>query len=423
MTNEINLDIILIKLFTSKDYYTKYKSYISKYLINNYKTNNKLLYKLYRCLELLQEERGTASLEDILLRLNREYPALPSDERELASETLQKAAGATYQEAEVEGYIKTHYERSKASDVAIKALQVVEGKASIQELSDAIGTDVLEEEQEKAEALYYQADLEALFVSTKGKNGLRWPLMSLNKSLGSLRPGDFGFFFARPEVGKTTFLSHVVTHMVPQVHRPCLWINNEEGGNKVLLRCYQSFLGATSNQLFKDRAGCQEKFKMGIGDNLKLVNDPTLDYKRVEKLVAESRPCLVVIDQLDKLLGFDAERNDLVLKMKYQWAREIAKKYECAVIAVCQAGGTAENKKKLVMTDVDSSHTAKQGEADWILGFGKVDQEGLENVRYINVIKNKLVGDEDSVNEMRHGFFDVLIEPEIGRYKDRIDWK
>lgn len=423
MTKEINSDIILIKLFINKDIYNKYKSYINNYLVNNYKNNNKLLFKLYRCLDSLHQENPTVSLEDIYLRLLREYPALPTDERELASETLQKASEATYSESEVEGYIKSQYERCKAADVALKALQVSEGKAPIEELAEVLGEDVLAKNTEEASALYYQADLEDLFASTKGANGLRWPLMSLNKSLGSLRPGDFGFFFARPETGKTTFLAHVVTHMVSQAKRPALWINNEEGGNKVLLRCYQSFLGLTSNKLFSDRKRSQDHFKDGIGDNLRLVNDPTLDWRKAEKIIAQTKPVLVVIDQLDKLLGFDAERNDLVLKFKYQWAREVAKKYNCAVIGVCQAGGTAENKKKLVMTDVDSSHTAKQGEADWILGIGKVEGDGMENVRYFNIIKNKLVGDEDSNPDLRHGFFDVIIDPEVGRYKDRIDWK
>ena len=51
-------------------------------------------------------------------------------------------------------------------------------------------------------------DLAKLHDSQVATSGLRWRLNWLNKALGSLRKGDFGFIFARPETGKTTFLLH-----------------------------------------------------------------------------------------------------------------------------------------------------------------------------------------------------------------------
>jgi hypothetical protein len=421
LTKEINLDIILLKLFTSKQYYSKYSTYITKYLVSNYKTNNKLLFKLYRCLDLLHQEHETVSLEDLYLRLLREYPALPTDEKELAQETLQKALGAIFDEGEASTLIQRQYEAAKAAEVAVKAIQVTEGKAQLAELNEILGEDHLQ--QQENENVYYENDLEGLYETTAGTSGLRWPLMSFNKSLGSLREGDFGFVFMRPEAGKTTLLSHAATFMVENSGESALWVNNEEGGNKVLLRNYQSMLGCTTQQLFADRDGNQSRYRAMGGQRLRLLNDPTIDKRGIERCIAEVSPKLVVIDQLDKVLGFDAERYDLLMKAKYQWARELAKKFKCAVIGVCQAGGSGENKKYLVMTDVDSSHTAKQGEADWIIGLGKINDPGYENIRYVNIIKNKLVGDKDSIPELRHGQFDVIIQPEIGRYKDRIDWK
>lgn len=422
MTNQINHDILIIKLFTNKDIYNKYYNYITKYLLNNYKVNNKLLYKLYRCLVLLHEEHASVSLEDIYSRLLREYPALPVDERELAQETLQKALESIFNESEVSTLVQTQYEAARASEIALKGIAVAEGKSSFQELVELVQSDPLKEQEDDSN-VFYQNDLQGLYVSTKGTPGLRWPLACLNRSIGSLRPGDFGFFFARPETGKTTFLSHVVTSMVGESGKGCVWVNNEEGGNKVLLRCYQSCLALTTDELFKHIEDNQRAYGAVVGDRIKLVNSPEIHYRELERTFDRYRPSLIVIDQLDKLQGFDAERYDLLMKAKYQWAREMAKKFECAVIGVCQAGSTGENKKKLIMTDVDSSHTAKQGEADWILGIGRVDADGLENVRYFNIIKNKLVGDEDSDPNLRHGFFDALIEPEIGRYKDRITFK
>jgi hypothetical protein len=101
----------------------------------------------------------------------------------------------------------------------------------------------------------------------------------------------------------------------------------------------------------------------------------------------------------------------------YQWARELAKTY-CPVVGVCQADGTAEGERWLHMGHVANAKTAKQAEADFILGIGKTHEQGFEFIRYINISKNKLSGDDDSDRVNRHPKIEVLIKPEIGRYED-----
>jgi hypothetical protein len=70
------------------------------------------------------------------------------------------------------------------------------------------------------------------------------------------------------------------------------------------------------------------------------------------------------------------------------------------------------------MNNVAEAKTAKQGEADWILGIGKTYDEQMEFVRHFYISKNKLTGDPDSDPSWRHGKWDVLIQPELARYKD-----
>ena len=106
-----------------------------------------------------------------------------------------------------------------------------------------------------------------------------------------------------------------------------------------------------------------------------------------------------------------------MLKELYQWAREIAKKYG-PVIGVSQASASGEGKMYLDMGDIDGSKTGKPGEADWILGIGATHQEGFEYVRHLHLSKNKLSGDEDTDPNLRHGKQDVLIDPQIARYRD-----
>ncbi|MBT9145726.1 MAG: hypothetical protein DDT42_01602 [candidate division WS2 bacterium] len=74
------------------------------------------------------------------------------------------------------------------------------------------------------------------------------------------------------------------------------------------------------------------------------------------------------------------------------------------------------------MNDVDSSHTAKQGEADFMIGIGKTNNDGDEFQRYISLCKNKLAGDLDTLSEMRHAKVPVIIQPEIARYGDVLTW-
>jgi hypothetical protein len=70
------------------------------------------------------------------------------------------------------------------------------------------------------------------------------------------------------------------------------------------------------------------------------------------------------------------------------------------------------------MANVADAKTSKQAEADWILGIGKVHDTGYERLRFLHLSKNKLMGDMDTDPKMRHGRWEVLIDPEIGRYRD-----
>lgn len=250
--------------------------------------------------------------------------------------------------------------------------------------------------------------------------GLRWRLNCLNRSLGSLRKGDFGFVFARPETGKTTFLSSEATFMAEQLsdeQGPILWFNNEEAGEDVKFRNYLSALGASKDQVIKHVDRAREAYKKKVKDKILIYDSAAISKQTVESLVEREKPSLIIFDQIDKIKGFSADRRDLELGACYQWARELAKEFS-PVIGVCQADGTAEGVRFLHMIHVAEAKTAKQAEADWILGIGKTHEQGFEFSRFLNICKNKLTGDLDSDPAARHGQFMVLIKPEIGRYED-----
>lgn len=264
-------------------------------------------------------------------------------------------------------------------------------------------------------------DLELLLQDVYQRPGLRWRLNCLNKSLGSLRAGDFGFIFARPETGKTTFLASEVSNFLSQTDGNIDWFNNEEQGQKVALRVYQAFFGCRLEQLIANVRKYKEEFERVTQGRFRFYDSATINHREIERIVQRDKPRLVIYDQIDKIKGFAADREDLRLGSIYQWARELAKN-EHSVIGVCQADGSAEGQKYLNMDNVANAKTSKQAEGDWILGIGKIHDMGSEYVRYLNICKNKLFGDQDSDPKLKHGRFEILIEPEIARYKDIIKY-
>jgi len=263
-------------------------------------------------------------------------------------------------------------------------------------------------------------DLQILIDDAVSTPGLRWRLNTMNQMLGSLRKGDFGFIFARPETGKTTFLASEITYMATQLKAedgPILWINNEEQGSKVMLRVYQAALGVDLTTLYSDIEHHKQEYQRLTHGKLKLYDSGIIHKSTVEKLCKQYKPSLIIFDQIGKITGFDKDREDLVQGAIYQWARELAKEY-CPVIGVCQADGSGEGVRWLTMSNVADAKTAKQAEADWILGIGKVNDAGYDNLRFLHLSKNKLTGDKDTIPDQRHGRRETLIEPGIARYKD-----
>lgn len=412
------MEYIIIKLLLSSEYYSKYFQYLD---MSFYKDNNRDVYKVLLCVHLLQErDLRDYSVEELEVFFHTQYPHLKPDDRVLQDALFRRVASASYDEILAAEYFEKQRHQSEAAKIALVALDVAQGKKDWDTVIEAVSKVGEIKPIEEAEE-FVTDDLEELYNAQVANQGLRWRLDTLNKILGSLRKGDFGFVFARPEVGKTTFLASEVTYMAGQADGPILWCNNEEQGSKVNLRAYQAALGVTREELFSDIEANRERFFAETKRNIKIYDNAGMSRRDVERVCKQLNPVMIILDQIDKIYGFESERHDLKMKAIYQWARELSKTYG-PVVGICQAGGTGEGKKYLDMNDVDSSHTAKQGEADFILGIGATNKEGEEYVRYLHACKNKLEGDLDTIPELRHGKVQVLIRPELARYEDSMKW-
>lgn len=313
--------------------------------------------------------------------------------------------------------------RGQTRALALAAFEVSEGKKPYSEIQELIRKlEVMDSSSESAlwsnSRNFVTDDLFELEQHSIKSPGLRWRLDCLNRSLGPIRAGDFGFVFARPESGKTTFLADQITYFAEQAKRPIVWFNNEEQGEKVRLRTFQACLGLTTDELWRTKKDNLEKYRALTKGHIRIYDDATIHKAEVNAIIREINPELVVFDQIDKIRGFDADRPDLVFGRIYQWARELAKQQQLSVIGICQADGTGEGVRWLTMGHVAEAKTSKQAEADFILGIGRSNESGNENIRYFNISKNKLLGDERTDPEQRHGRFEVFMRPMIARYED-----
>lgn len=406
-------ELSILKYLLDVKNYHKYRRYIV--ISKEYRE----LTQLYHTLDALHErfpEIETKSVDELEAYVAVCYPNLSKGEQTALGELCEQIKGSEVSEEVSKTLLESIRHRASARALALAAFEVSEGRGDASNLRNLLD-DTYQVQQTGFTANFVTNDLREVLADTIDSPGLHWPLDCLNVSLGPLRRGDFGFVFARPETGKTTFIAHAITHMAEQCERPIVWFNNEEQGKKVRGRTFQAALGCTTGHLKENVDECQKQYDDRTRSLIRIYDDASIHRRDVEAVVESINPELLVFDQIDKIRGFDADRPDLVFGRIYQWARELAKKH-CPVIGTCQADGTGEGVKWLTMGHVAEAKTSKQAEADWILGIGRSNEAGTEDVRYFNISKNKLMGAASTDPELRHGRFDVYIRPNIARYQD-----
>jgi replicative DNA helicase len=353
---------------------------------------------------------------------------LESKQQALFGEIFKTLHEAEVSDLTLADILQSLRERQAILQIAKHSLDVVDGRITTDEFKSLVDhkLDFLETDasQDNADdSCIVTNKITEIISRQQDEDGLHWRLKCLNKSLGPLRKGNFGFVFARPETGKTTFVADQATYMATQAKKqglgPVVWFNNEQAGEDVMSRIYTSHFAIDADVIADDPETYEKLYEEQIGSSLILYDKALISQTDVVRLCEKYNPSLIIFDQIDKITGFDADRNDLLLGRIYRWARELAKTY-CPVIGICQADGTGENVKWLTMMHVADAKTSKQAEADFILGIGVDNNEsGAGTVlRYFNISKNKLRGDKNSDRAYRHGRFEVTIKADIGRYED-----
>lgn len=403
-------DLSIVKNLLRKDVYRSYRSFVKETELGAE------LRPILRAVDVwYQNNTEEPTLEDVA---NLTFAAgVPEKEKEFTKQLFNSLAAVNGTETVIQ-LLERFKTNSLCQQISLAAYEASEGRKDFSDvllLTEQLRSPVVIDDID-----YVTDDLHVLLQETLLSPGLRWRSKSLNRALGSLRQGNFGFVFARPETGKTTLLTSEVSHMVtmiPPDKGPAIFFNNEEKGEYIQNRFYQSVLGCTTDELIKNPDKSMQKYRDIVKGKFLLYDSASLHKKKIEAICEKEKPSLIVFNDIDKIKGFKADRDDLMLGAIYQWSRELAKAYG-PVIGVCQADASAEGVDWLYMDNVANAKTAKQAEADFILGIGKKHEDGFQNVRFINVCKNKLSGDPDTDRTNRHPKINMRIVPEIARYED-----
>ena len=220
----------LLILLLEKEAYAAYYEYIDKsYLKDNYRELSYLYLTLEEAHAVTQDNLSLDSLQAFFFQ---KYPD--------ADKEMYLALFKTLSETQIDKALGVHMlkqikQRKDALELSEAYFKFSNGNTTIEQLSDLVNRrNVLDEaETNGGEFEFVTTDLSSIIQGIFQKSGLRWRLDALNKSLGSLRKGNFGFLFARPETGKTTFLTSEISHMLTQLKDedgPIIWFNNEQVG-------------------------------------------------------------------------------------------------------------------------------------------------------------------------------------------------
>jgi replicative DNA helicase len=397
----------LIKLLLNKDFYEKNKGKISKGMFTNgtgnlYETISKAHTKSQNDLTLPEVESLhmdvynpalTRTAKDNFRNLIEEIQNEKDSDREIASEILSSL-----------------HKRNIAQQIAVVSTEIFNGRDGgfndIQNLLDSAKDNLSKEDYE-----FVTSDIHELLECLKDRSKYKFNLESLAEHVGGVGPGNLVVVFARPESGKTAFWVSLVANENGFAHQGAkvVALVNEESGYRTKMRIINAFTGMTLHDIEKEPEVAAKKWAE-IKDNIHIADTVDWNLDKVDSLAAETKPDILVIDQLDKVhVSGNFARTDEKLRAIYTGAREIAKRRDCCILAISQASAEASGKLDISFDMMENSKTGKAAEADLILGIGYrnlLDTD--ENLRSIAVSKNKMSG--------WHGVIPCTIIPELSRY-------
>ena len=397
-----------IKLMLNKNFYNQYKNSISPTIF--YGDTKSLYDTIQKAHDKYDADIKIGELYSLHTAIFN--PALTRAAKEKFSELVEDIKEIQEPSKEIaEDIMRTLSDRDLAQRIAVEATEIFNGKeanfAEISGMIDKHKTNILED-KEPAVTKDVEKVIELLDVTTRWK----FNIPVLKENVGGIGGGNLMIAFARPETGKTAFWVSLCAgpegfcSQGANVHA----FINEEPAIRTQIRAISAYTGMTREEILLDKSLAQ-RYWSDIKDNISMFDTVDWSIEDIDAHCEKNKPDIIVIDQLDKInVKGTYARTDEKLRQIYTNVREIAKRRECAVIAISQASADAHNRNSISFDQMENSKTGKAAEADLIIGIGRNSNTDAENkIRTLCVSKNKING--------YHGEPVCTIRRSISRYE------
>lgn len=323
------------------------------------------------------------------------------------TEQINEALAVDVSEVNVEQVVLASKKRELGDELAMALTNGRDDLELLEEYRKVYEMTSLDELNEVGETVIDSSNRLALLTEEANRTGLLtlYPEVLNQRLDGGVAGGDHIVVYARPETGKTALCLTMAAGFARQGAFG-VYFGNEDRQVRMLTRVISCLVGLTRHQVLDNFAEAERQaVEVGL-NNIMLVGLSPGTPRRIEEYIKKYRPRWVVIDQLRNVaMKSDGRVNQLEAAATF--AREMAKKYNCVVISVTQAGDSASNKEVLDMGDVDYSNTGIPAQADLMVGMGVNATLDSQNVRMLSLPKNKIGG--------VHDHFPVRINPFISR--------
>jgi replicative DNA helicase len=381
----------MIRLMLNKNFYTQNKSILSPTVFGGD------INSLYETVQKAHEEYEDDIKVDDLYSLHtvRFNPALTRAAKEKFSELVEDIKEVQEPNKEVaKDILRILSDRDLAQRIGIEATEIFNGKdANFSEIVSMIDKHKTTITEDKAPAVTKDISevIDLLNVTTKWK----FNIPVLRENVGGVGGGNLMIAFARPETGKTAFwvsLCAAPDGFCAQGAKVHAFIN-EEPAIRTQIRAISAYTGMTRDEILDNKSSAQIKWS-GIKDNLFMFDTVDWSMDDIDAHCEKNKPDIIIIDQLDKVnVKGTYARTDEKLRQIYTSVREIAKRRNCAVIAISQASADAHNRNSISFDQMENSKTGKAAEADLIIGIGRNANTDAENkIRTLCISKNKING-------------------------------
>ena len=381
----------MIRLMLNKNFYTQNKSILSPTVFGGD------INSLYETVQKAHEEYEDDIKVDDLYSLHtvRFNPALTRAAKEKFSELVEDIKEVQEPNKEVaKDILRILSDRDLAQRIGIEATEIFNGKdANFSEIVSMIDKHKTTITEDKAPAVTKDISevIDLLNVTTKWK----FNIPVLRENVGGVGGGNLMIAFARPETGKTAFwvsLCAAPDGFCAQGAKVHAFIN-EEPAIRTQIRAISAYTGMTRDEILDNKSSAQIKWS-GIKDNLFMFDTVDWSMDDIDAHCEKNKPDIIIIDQLDKVnVKGTYARTDEKLRQIYTSVREIAKRRNCAVIAISQASADAHNRNSISFDQMENSKTGKAAEADLIIGIGRNANTDADNkIRTLCISKNKING-------------------------------